>query len=481
MRPERAANLLAQAGVALLALLLLLRGLSFADTLQNPARLAFPQEAQLITNQYSLSADGKRVIFHQELDPAPKPDKFKTLPAWFALNLEGGAVSVTEKPEGDIRPFSLRDNKLYIYAGDGTSLTTGSKPSITVRITALAPNREAIAFSADQQNGPSGLYVLYKTGDLTWLGEEQKVTGIAWSPDSQRIAYTALRDGTEQLFTIDRGSSNLRQITRDATPKFAPLWLADSKTVVFVARSLSEAATDPVFESIYQVNIDDGKPIPLAGNLRQISAIMTANNSQAIAFTQPTPGQERSPQLFLLDPQTHAQRRIYPTLSIDTLTCPANLVAGKPGNVTFALTNSTHLPASAPIILRAASTPPLRLGDRELNAQRIESIDVAPGETRQVSWAVQPTPGLYTYLSVLVNQGDLAPISEQHCVVPNTYAGLPNLGFLAFTLPLLIVGMLLILPWLRQRKKRWLWGLWIALPVLVAILIVVETKVVLTA
>jgi hypothetical protein len=52
--------------------------------------------------------------------------------------------------------------------------------------------------------------------------------------------------------------------------------------------------------------------------------------------------------------------------------------------------------------------------------------------------------------------------------------GLPNLPFLPLVLPLTIVGMLLVIPWIRHQKKRWLWAVWLALPVAVIVLTAVE-------
>ena len=65
-------------------------------------------------------------------------------------------------------------------------------------------------------------------------------------------------------------------------------------------------------------------------------------------------------------------------------------------------------------------------------------------------------------------------MSEQRCVISNTYLGLPNLPLMPFVLPLMVSGMLLCLPWLRHRRKRVQWVLWFSVPFLLALLIAVE-------
>lgn len=481
MRPERAAIILAQAGALLLALLLLLRGLSLGDSLQSPGMLPFTEEPELVTSRYSFTPDGKRVIFHQELDPPPPQDRFKPTPEWFSMSLEGGQVSAAEAPDEDIRPFTLREGKLFLYVGDGASLTTGSLPNTTVYLTALAPNRELIAFRADQENGPSGLYVLDKAGELIWLGEETNISAIAWSPDSQRIAYVARRDGTNQLIAIDRGGSDQRQLTKDSAPKRLPAWLADSKTIVYAAEDQREGSNGGMVtfsEHVFQVNIDNPAPALLLSGASPISSLSAVNGSRQIAFTQPAPGQERNEQLFLLDPATREQRRVYPPMEIVQLFCPASIARGRSTQIGLELANTSRIAISPPLILRVDNIPLKVLGDREEHAQRIESVDLAPGETRRVDFPLKPAPGLYTYISVLINLGEIYPMSAQHCIVPNTYLGLPNLSFLSVTLPLLFPGMVLAIPWLRHRKQRWLWILWGAVPVLVVVLIGVEAAMV---
>lgn len=474
MHPKRAARILANIGVALLGLLLLLRVVSLVDTTQaNPTGME--ERPVLLTNRFSFSADGKRVIFHQEIVPPPPPDDFQVSPEWFGMNIEGGSIRIEEEPEVDLRPFELRNRQIFILVGDGTSLATGSIPGASVTLAELAPDRESIAFHAVDENGTASLYVLNASEELAWLGEESEVSAIAWSPDSQQLAYIAPREGVNQAFRIDRAGSSLSQVTSGPNPITGVTWTEDSKAIVYAEQDLTVPVDEPG-SAIWLAGPDGAEPGLLADGLAKITGLFSVDDHRQIAYTQPVPGQPGGEQLFVLDPSTHAVRRVYPPYSIESLHCPEQLPGGAEETpLTFELGNSSLLNASIPVILRSASGPLPVLGDPEENALLIESLDVNAQGTRSMEWGVRSAPGLTTNFSVLIDLGEIYPMDEAHCAVRNTYLGLPRLDFIACVLPLTAPGMLLLVPWLRHQKKRWLWALWLAYPLVIAALVALES------
>ena len=54
-----------------------------------------------------------------------------------------------------------------------------------------------------------------------------------WSPDGRRIAFTSDRDGIENLWTMDAGGGNLRQVSRDRERQVSnPAWTPDGQYLV---------------------------------------------------------------------------------------------------------------------------------------------------------------------------------------------------------------------------------------------------------
>jgi hypothetical protein len=479
MQPERAARLLAQAGGLLLALLVLLRVLSLGETAQTQpdAPLA---EGRPISSLYRVSPDSRQVIFWQAQETYPPQEGLVLEPAWYSFDIANGQVQPADRPEDDILPFVLDKNQLFLRVGDGYSLTTGSPPESTVQAAALSPDRKMMAFSAARDR-VWGLYILHISGQLDWLGDEESIIGLAWSADSQRLAYIAPRNGISQVFAIDRSGSQLVQLTHDDLPKHAPVWLAGGQDLVYRAdppapETPADAAASlaPPSASIYLTGADRPAPELLAGPLPGLDGPASVSEGRLIAYTLPTPGSQRLEQLFFLDPLAKTSRRIYPPWTIDSLECPVALPGGQQSTLAITLSNSGPLPASLPLVLRAASRPIPVIAGRDEAVLRIESVDLGAGQTSRMEWAVRPANGLVSYFSVIINQGDSFPMAEMGCAVRNTSLGLPNLGFLPATLPLAGAGMLLLLPWLRHRKKKWLWALWLVYPFAVAALIAVE-------
>jgi len=473
MQPERAARYLAAIGGILLLLVLILRGLSltaaFEENGSPPTALT---ESSPILGDYSFSSDGRRIVFRQALEPVTSQNNQPPEDRWYSMELEGGPISRVGEPSApDIQPFVIRNNQLFLLVGEGVSLATGSPPDMRVTHAALAPDGLSMAFSATEPDGDSHLYILYTDEQLDWLGEEESINDLAWSPDSEHLVYVAPREGVSQLLCIDRNGRNLQQLTFDDTEKRNPIWLAGELGIAYVA-----------IEPSSQPNADIFLLDETGANLRRLTddqhrefGLSAVMNGQEIGYTiQPDIQIKNVFHLYVIDPQNARQRRVYPPLSIDSLQCPERLARGSTSDITFNMTNSSLLPVGVPVILRSGPASLPVYEERQANAIRIETIDNPALDSREVKWSAPGAGGLTTHVSVLIDQGEFFPMSEQHCVIRNTYLGLPNLAFLPAVLPLTAGGMLLTVPWLRHKKQRRLWALWLAYPLLVAILIWVE-------
>lgn len=481
MRPDQAARRLAGVGVLLLAVLLILRGLSVADQFSSPLIADMEEEPQPVLREYVLSESGQSVSFGLTLSPSEKP----IAPAWYTARLSDGLPFPTDRPaEPDISPYVLRNNQLFFQQSDGNILAAVSRNGARVEDASLSPDRKWMAFAATRGGGPASLYITTVGAKLLWLGEEEEIRDLAWSPDSQRLAYTAPREGVAQVIAIDREGQKLLQVTTGSPPKSSPVWLADGQSLVYLAGMDAQAGGEAsalnessASAAIYLTHLAGAPPARLVDGVPGDSALRFVPPN-LVSYTAPQPDHPTFFDLFVVDPQTAQTRRVYPPLAIDALECPASFNSSNAVNIKITISNTSLQPASLPLILRAAGHPLQNTADREADAVRIESIDLSPGETRQVEWLVKPAPGLATYLSALVNLVEFYPMSAQSCRVPNKYLGLPRLPYLPATLPPLIPGLLLCIPWLRHKKNVWLWS---AIPVYLTILIgliVVEIQVV---
>ncbi len=188
MHPKQAARYLATIGGFLLLVVLVLRGLSLTTALgEREAAFSIRDEATPIQGRFTFSENGLRVTFQQGLSPSSRGSQGSAEPEWYSMAVEGGPLLSTEPPPTpDIRPFLLRDNQLFLLVDDGVSLTNGSPPRTLVSYSALSPDGAAMAFAAHIPGGPHRLYVLYADEQLEWLGEEESISDIAWSPDGDR-------------------------------------------------------------------------------------------------------------------------------------------------------------------------------------------------------------------------------------------------------------------------------------------------------
>jgi len=106
-----------------------------------------------------------------------------------------------------------------------------------------SPDGKKIAFSVRQSdeaftNGRSEQWTVY-IFDLDSLVSSVLVTDAfdpSWSPDGQQVAFTSsVRDGNNEIYTINIDGSNLQRITNDPANDFAPAWSPDGEKIAFLS------------------------------------------------------------------------------------------------------------------------------------------------------------------------------------------------------------------------------------------------------
>ncbi len=147
------------------------------------------------------SSDGKRLIFNA----------FRTLPGvFYSINFDGT----------DLQPLNVQRNPT-----GGIQLDIAYDPGSVNR--ARAPDGSRIAFLTYREQG----WGIYLSADQS-LRDAHLLASVGyfteapvWSPDSKRIAYIALREGSSDLYVIDAdGSGAPRRLTTNHSVDTSPAW-----------------------------------------------------------------------------------------------------------------------------------------------------------------------------------------------------------------------------------------------------------------
>ena len=144
----------------------------------------------------------------------------------------------------------------------------------------LSPDGRWVAFPVtdpayDEKDQSSDLWIAPSDGSArprrlthTKTGE----SGVAWSPDSRRIAFSTRREGDEvaQIYVLDvAGGGEAARVTSLSTGATAPLWSPDGKTLAFTSAVYPGALDDAANQKIaaerkarkYRARVYDGFPI----------------------------------------------------------------------------------------------------------------------------------------------------------------------------------------------------------------------------
>lgn len=491
MHPQRAAQLLGSLGRLILWVALALRLVSLISTglqqSQDAAILSTPAPIPAI-GRYTVSSDGMEITFQQQ-------NGLNNQSGWFTMSLAGGPVFPATDPSRNLYPFMLRGDALFVATNNGASILNGSPSTTTVTHYSLSPDGKMLAYVAARSNVGVGLYVLDDHGRLEWFGDFAVLDDIAWSPDGKSLAFITPYNGVYQVTVVDRQGQSLRQITTGGGQKRLPVWSPDGKSIAYllqvdpVARvSIHATSTpdqlfpptpDPLnLPPLYYLEVvepDGASSRRLTPTPMPLYNVAWINHGMEIAYAVRPEAHSQHAILYAINPTTGQVRQVYPPYAITALTCPARLTRGSIGTITLSITNSGQTQASIPVTVRSGPRPFSLTGPWTDGNPQSATIEVELDQIVPATFTIQATNRIKTNVSALVSPGETFAMDEAHCVIENTLYGLPNLPFLVLMAPLTAIGMLLRLPILLQKKSRRDWGIWAVSPVLIVLLMILET------
>ena len=98
----------------------------------------------------------------------------------------------------------------------------------------LSPDDTQMIFSSDRSGNPDLWIAPLPTGDVRQLTTDRTPDWApVWSPDGQTIAFYSSRSGNRDIWTMPAGGGVATQLTRDEGMDWFPAWSADGQRVAF--------------------------------------------------------------------------------------------------------------------------------------------------------------------------------------------------------------------------------------------------------
>ena len=236
-------------------------------------------------NSPSWSADGKRMVFHRETDFAyppfrpnysrdkqfrlirtgvfpsftPSGDKFisndKTAGIMhnniLLMNADGSgqkllfsdtvkaALAPVISPQGDKIAFGFGQffqnlkgaaiADIAVINSDGTNLKILTKGDGNNGFPSWSPDGKQIVYRASNKNLKRLFILDSETGATRILTKDSHDNFPSWSPDGTRIAFTSLRDGDYEIYTINPDGTDLKRLTDRPGNDAHCAWSPDGK------------------------------------------------------------------------------------------------------------------------------------------------------------------------------------------------------------------------------------------------------------
>jgi Tol biopolymer transport system component len=130
---------------------------------------------------------------------------------------------------------------------------------------------------ATVQHGKPVLVVLdMPTGTVRMeraFADLDQIYSPTWSPDGTRIAFSALRGGSTDLYEFDLAGLGLRRLTKDSYADLEPAWSPDGRTIAFVTDRFTSSLSGLTFGDFRLAALDVA-----SGDVHALPSIPGAKN-----------------------------------------------------------------------------------------------------------------------------------------------------------------------------------------------------------
>ena len=185
---------------------------------------------------------------------------FDGLPAW---SPDSSRIAFIRDPDPPATGplFPAQQSSIYVMDADGSNVERLTDFAIGGYIS-WSPDGQRIAFAANRE-GTWEIYVMDTDGSNVQRlahAPDENAFAPAWSPDGQQIAFDSTRDGNFEVYVMDADGSNVKRLTHHDKSDARPAWSPDGHRIVF--HSSRDGSSDqpevyPEFE-IYVMDADGG-------------------------------------------------------------------------------------------------------------------------------------------------------------------------------------------------------------------------------
>jgi Tol biopolymer transport system component len=170
----------------------------------------------------------------------------------------------------------------FLFCSKEVESPNESPPIDTGVLKPKYPIQGRILFQSDME-GDREIYLLTKDGvtkltDNDWDDEFPK-----WSPDGEKIAYSANPKGNYDIFIMDADGSNITQVTTSPKAEVEHAWFPDGKKIAF---TIEERKRLRKRFSLWMINLESKKINRILGEFKGSSALPNFSPSAPlVAFT----------------------------------------------------------------------------------------------------------------------------------------------------------------------------------------------------
>ncbi|MFY0570617.1 Tol-Pal system beta propeller repeat protein TolB [Archangium lansingense] len=198
-------------------------------------------------------------------------------------------------PDGTVGYTSYQQGEpdIYIRRPDGNTTRVKTSEGQMATGIAFSPDGKRIAYSLATGESTQ-IWVAEADGDKPKQLTDTRFginTSPSWSPDGKRIAFVSNRGGSPQVYVMNADGSGVRRLTFQGNYNQTPDWSPRGDLIAFTARDERNAF------DLFTVNVDSGKVTRLTQDQANNEEPSFSPNGRLILFTSTRTG---SPQLFVM-------------------------------------------------------------------------------------------------------------------------------------------------------------------------------------